>query len=119
MTLTINIFEPGDGTRYRYAIQFAEDNIGSLVHLFTFGVGFDALISFDFPADNEFIPYTYFAEKFGRFIKSEHTLYVGYMLFCYLTNRAMYHHEGHPSYNRRWDMAAFMDVLDDAIAVVP
>ena len=118
-TLTIRTFEPGDGTRYRYATQFAEDNIGSLVHMFSFGVGFDAMITFDFPADNDFIPYTYFVEKYGRFIKNEHTLYVAYVLFCRVTGRDPVHHEGNPSHDRdNWNWQAWWDVEDYGISVV-
>lgn len=119
MTINIRTFEPGDATRYRYAIQLAHDNGGSLAHLFTFGVGFDAMISFAFPVDNDFIPYGYFAEKFGRFIKNEHTLYVGYLLFCHLTGRVTYHVEDHPSHGRYWHYGVWDEVRDYGIALVP
>lgn len=117
MTGNIRIFEPGDATRYRYSVQYVENEYGVLSHFFSFGVGGRPMVSADFPVDN-FVDFYYFMDKFGMLEKNLHTIYVGYVVFCMITNRRADGHQHEAAHDRAWRFD-WSDILEYDLGAVP
>ena len=112
-TAKVRIFDPGDGTRYNYQIQHVEFQ-GDLKILFSFGINNSAMISvmFNLYARPD---YYYFLEKYGKFEKNGHTVYIAYVLFAALVGFKPWNHEVSPSFGRNFWKEGWIDNLDHTL----